>query len=368
MRNRIYWLVLPSVMLFFYLSGCDQAPIENNYYYTDTDSLSNPNTIPRVIFTNPADGSYGPFGNIDPTKYSGYQQITIQFNKLLNINNIKSNSITLKTDDTDHYLSLINGYSGAFSNILVYNVQEQYSASKTYTLTIDTTLTDIHGKKLSAPHIISFVPEPKFRLFYIYPSSDEIEPLNISSLYLVFNSKVDTDIFSSLSISPQIEGYWTLNESYYYYGDSLTAFYKITDTLAFNTNYTISISSNAKDYVGLPIDKTYQYSFKTAPFRVRLNSYSGRTGPQGFYIYDNFSFSFNGNVDITTVKNSISVSPQISFDVTIPYGTSSNYVNINFNDAEFQRNTKYTIYFDSSIKSSHGDALEPYSYSFSTGQ
>lgn len=367
MKKRIYWLVLISAVLLFFISGCDESPIENNYYYTDVDSLSDPNTIPRVVFTNPANGSYGPFGNIDPTLYSGPQQITIQFNKLLNIKNIGPNSIILRTDDVDYPLSLIDGYGTIFNHILVFNVHDRYLASKTYTLIIDTTLADIHGNKLSTPHIVSFIPEPKFRLFRIYPSSIDIEPSSISSLYLYFNSKIITTIFSSFSITPNIDGNWTLGDSYYY-NDSLSAYYNLTDTLAFNTNYTISISSNAKDYNGLPIDKSYQYSFKTVPFRVRINSYSGYMGPGGFYVYNNFYFNFNGNVDTSTVRNSISVTPQISYDLSFPYGTNSNHVNIDFNDTQFQRNTKYTIYFSSNIRSSKGDILEEYTYSFSTGQ
>ena len=223
MRSTINWLVLLSAVLLFFISGCDQSPIENNYYYTGVDSLSDPNTMPRVVFTNPANGSYGPFGNIDPTQYSGPQQITIQFNKLLNIKNIAPTSIILRTDDADYPLSLIDGYGTIFNHILVFNVDDRYLASKTYTLIIDTTLTDIHGNKLSAPHIVSFIPEPKFRLFRIYPSSDDIEPSSISSLYLYFNSKVDTTIFSSFSITPNIDGNWTLGDNSYYY-DSLIAY------------------------------------------------------------------------------------------------------------------------------------------------
>ena len=367
MRKRIYCSVLLSAVLLFFISGCDQSPIENNYYYTGVDSLSDPNTLPRVVFTNPADGSYGPFGNTDPTQYPEPQQITIQFNKLLNIKNIGPNSIILKTDDAYHSLSLIDGYSNIFNHILVFNVNDQYLASKTYTLLIDTTLKDIHGNKLNTPHIVSFMPEPKFRLFRIYPSSDDIEPSSISILYLHFNSKINTTIFNSFSITPNIDGNWMLGNNYYY-NDSLSAFYNLTDTLAFNSNYTISISSNAKDYNGLPIDKSYQYSFKTVPFRVRIDSYSGYMGPGGFYIYNNFNFRFNGKVDTSTVRNSISVSPQISFDLSFPYGTNSNYVNIDFNDIQFQRNTKYTIYFNSNIRSSKRDVLEEYNFPFSTGQ
>ena len=107
MRSKNNWLVLLAVALSFFISGCDQSPIENNYYYTGVDALSDPNTIPRVVFTNPENGSYGPFGNLDPTQYSEPQQITIQFNKLLNIKNLSLNAIILRTDDADYPLRLV---------------------------------------------------------------------------------------------------------------------------------------------------------------------------------------------------------------------------------------------------------------------
>jgi hypothetical protein len=367
MRKELLLFVFLYGIIFIILYGCKESPTENTYYVTAIDSLSNPSTMPRVIFTNPANGAIGPFGNTDPTLYSSNPQITIQFNKLINIKNIAGNAITLKADSSYNYLRLSDGYNDIFNNILVFNSDSRYLAAKTYILTIDTTLTDIHGYKLSKPQIVSFIPEPKFRVYSVSPLLDGVEPLSHSQISLSFNSKVDKTIFSNISITPAIKGDWSMGE-YYYSSDSLYIYYDLADTLAYNKKYTISVSSNAKDHNGLQIDKPYQFSFITSPFNVRLSSYSSSNGPGGFSVPNNFSFNFNAIVDTSTLRKSISVSPQISYNLSYSYGSNSNYIYINFKAEEFQRNTKYTIYFSSTIKSKGGDYLEPYSYSFTTGK
>ena len=366
MGNKFFLFVPLFAITLIYLIGCKDSPTENIYYVNSTDSFSNPNTMPRVVFTNPTNGAIGPFGDTDPTQYHNNPQITIQFNKLINIKNIAVGSISLRADSTYYYLSLSDGYTDIFNNILVFDAETRYLAGKTYTITIDTTLTDIHGYKLSKPKTVTFLPEPKFRVFSVYPTLDDVEPLSFRQLSLSFNSKVDSSIFNSISITPAIKGSWNIGRDIYN-SDSLYAYYSLADTLAYNTKYTIAVSSNAKDNNGLPIDKPYQFSFVTAPFYVRLNSYSSSTGPGGFQIINNLGLNFNAIVDTSTIRNSISVTPQISYSLSFSFGSYSNYLYINFKPEEFQRNTKYTIHFNSTIKSIYGDSLEPYSYTFTTG-
>lgn len=366
MKIKAHLLFLLSIFVVLYSAGCKDSPTENIYNIYSADSLSDPNIDPRVVFTNPSDGSSGPYGNTDPTQYQPYPQLTIQFNKLINLTNYGYNSISLKTDDADYQLSLNTNYGDIFNNILIFDINERYLASKTYTLTIDSTFTDVHGKKLDKPYVAHFIPEPKFRVYQVYPTWTDIEPLQSPQIYMLFNSKIDTAIFSSISVSPQIEGYWALSSNYYS-SDSLRAYFIFSDTLAYNTEYTVSLSSDARDAGGLLIDRSYQYSFKTAPFHVRLNSYSNYLGPGGFYISNNFGFEFNALVDTSTVRNSISVSPQISYSISYYWGLYYKYVRIDFVDEEFQSNTEYTIHFAPTIKSIYGDYLEDYSYSFKTG-
>lgn len=367
MKSRIYQLVLLATIFLLYLTGCKESPTQNYYNINILDSLSNPDVDPRVTFTNPADGSYGPYGSTDPTQYVYYPQITIQFNKLINLGNHGWNCISLRNEDGECPLTLISDYLDPFTNILVFDLHERYMAGKTYTLTIDSSFTDIHGKKLNKTFTAEFVPEPKFRVCYYSPTEDDIDPSQVSGIYLLFNSKIDATIINSLSISPHINGYWTVDPDYYY-NDSMSVYFNITDTLGCNAGYTISLAATAKDRSGLPIDKSYQFSFKTSPFRVRMNGYSSYTGPGGFTISNYFNFAFNAFVDTSTVRNSISISPPISHAIWFEnYGSGNYYFILTFDEQEFQSNTKYTIYLPSTIKSTRGEPLEEYSYSFFTG-
>jgi Bacterial Ig-like domain len=366
MRSKPFFSALIILILLILLSYCDEAPTENIYNtFYSSDSLSNPGISPKVIFTNPANGTTGPFSGIDPTQNYQNPQITVQLNKLINIDRMLSNSIMLKTEESEHYLDLVGGYSDIFSNILIFNT-ERYLASKTYTLIIDTTLEDIHGKKLNEPHIVSFIPEPEFRLVTVYPLSDIVEPLYSPQIHLSFNSMVDSTIFNSFSISPNIIGQWSVGNNYYE-SDSLISIFTPSDTLLYNTEYSVSISNDAKDFNGLSVNKSYKFTFRTVPFRVRLSGYSSGVGSGGFYIFNNFGFDFNAIVDTSTVRSSISVTPQISYDFSLPYGGNNGGTRINFKEEEFLKNTKYTIQFASTMKSIYGDALEEYSYSFTTG-
>jgi hypothetical protein len=365
MRNKFYLLVLSVFIILLYAGGCKDSPTANYYNTYIVDSLNNPNVNPRVIFTNPADGSTGPYGSTDPTHWPPFPQITIQFNKLINYGNYGGNPVTLKTEDADYPLYSIFGYDDIFSSYLIFELEQRYWAAKTYTLTIDTTFIDVHGKKLSEPFTAVFVPEPKFRVYYVSPTEYNLDPSDVLQIYLLFNSKIDETIFNSLSISPEISGNWTMYDTYY--NDSVQVFFNTTEDPACNTEYTVSLAANAKDHNGLPIDKSYQFSFKTDPFRVELSGYSSYIGPGGFYISNHFEFRFNAAVDTSTVRNSISVSPQISYNIWFPNGANSRYVRLDFNEEEFQNNTEYTIHFASTIKSAKGEALEEYNYKFSTG-
>ena len=123
-----------------------------------------------------------------------------------------------------------------------------------------------------------------------------------------------------------------------------------------------------KTIMDCQIDKPYNVTFKTAPFHVSLSSYSSSNGPGGFTVPNNFSFNFNAVVDTSTLKYSISISPSIAYNLSYSYGSNTNHIYMSFKEDEFKRSMKYTIHFNSTIKSKHGDYLEPYSYSFTTGE
>jgi hypothetical protein len=376
----IIYLFLLSLLIIF--TGCKDSatnPVTNNYYY-EGDSLSDPHVMPKVIFTNPANGAVGPFINYDLYNTPQGPQITIQFNKLINIINFNSNSIRLSTQDASYYLtfadySYSDGYANpSLRNILIFRVSQKYLANKVYTVTVDTTLSDVHGYRLNSPYVFSYTPEPQFRVYSGSPSSlssssNGINPGSFSPITIDLNSKVDTPFFSKIQISPSVNGKWVFTPYSYSTSDSTTVYFTSTDTLLFDTKYTISVAGNAKDANGLIINAPYQFSFTTQPFQVILNGWSSYTGPGGFAVPTNLDFSFNGLIDTSTVRSSISITPYLSFDLSFNYsGSNYQYVYVNPNVQQMQRNTTYTITINNTVRSIKGVYLKnPYSYSITTG-
>jgi len=377
MKTAHILLITFIVVLYFF--GCSEKPTEvSNYYYLSTDSLSNPNIKPQVIFTHPTNGAVGPFDNLDIFEYPAYPRIMVQFNKLIDIYEVGQNDIYLQGDDQNIDLELVNikHNSDFLTNILVFAVHDLYRAGKHYKLVINKSLNDVHGYHLDKSTEITFLPEPHFRAFYVFPTQDEVEPLKfIQSSYLKiqiwFNSKIDSNIFKYLSISPPVNGSWSLKSSYSYTRDSIIAYFSIEDTLKYNKQYTVFVSEQARDIYGNIIKEPVKFSFKTTPFSVKLFSYSGYTGPGGFRIYNDFDFEFNAPVDTASVRQAVSISPAIDFYLRYhkSYQDPHFYkVNIELKSAQMKANTVYTIQFNTKLKSIYGDHLpEPYRYSFRTG-
>ncbi len=381
---------IQCAVLIFFVSfyGCDQVPSEsvtNNYYTVIGDSLRDPSVMPKIVFTNPVNGSTGPFNNPDPTQSSKSSRITIQLNKLINILDLNSSTVTLRSNNVinpimfaDFVYTSGNGYQYQdpyVRNILIYTVQDKYLAGRTYTLTIDTTLADVHGNRLSKPYSISFVPEPSFRVYNVSPTGNTVEadsyyPSDYSSkISVMFNSKLDSSILNKFTITPPVPGNWSLSNNYY--NDSTMVIFNQLIPFTYNTKYTVSVSGTSTDANDLMIKSPYQFSFTTVPFSVQLNSYSIGQGPGGFNVMNNLGFQFNGPVDTSTVRSAIVVTPSIAYTLSF-YTNRSIYqysgVRVNFNEQQFLPNTTYTITVKPNVKSMMGDGMkDQYTYSYTTG-
>lgn len=351
----------------FLFSGCKETPngpVTNNYYFTD--SLSNPNVQPRVVFTKPSNGAVGPFDLTDPYYDQTAPQITIQFNKYLNLSH--GNPIIMKTDDTSYSLYPDNNYS-TLPYILLFNIQHKYLANKIYTVTVDTTLQDIHGYRLREPYVFSFSPEPRFRVYSAYIPGNYVYSGQFSPVTIELNSKVDSTFFEKTQFSPPINGKWQYNFLSNPTVDSTIVYFVSQDTLLFDTTYNLTVTGDARDAKGLKLGAPYKFSFATPPFQASFSSYSSSTGPGGFTVVSNLQFYFNGLVDTSTIRPSVSITPTLSFDLAFySYSGGYQYFYVNPNIQQEQRNTTYIITLNRTIRSSKGTYLKnPYSYSFTTG-
>ena len=375
---KYFLFFLPVIMIFFFVS-CKENPndtVINNYFLPD--SLTNPNVQPRVVFTNPANNEVGPFDNYNFTSdyYSPrvFPQITIQFNKLINVSNLNNKSVSMSTEDTTYILGLYENQNSSMinpslRNILIFQFSHKYLANKKYTVTIDTTLEDVHRNKLKEPFVFSYIPEPRFRIYSSYPNTTDINPNDRYVSRIELNSNVDSTFLSKIQISPSIKGKWDYYHDYANQNDSTSIHFTSEDSLLYDTKYTISIPADAKDSKGLGIDAAYQFSFTTQPFLVILSSYSYSTGSDGSYTYFNLTFASNGDIDTSSVRSSISITPNIPFDLYFNYNNQkcrSFYIKPDVQKME--RSTTYKITISKTFRSKKGDYLkQPYNYSFTTG-
>ncbi|MBN1413849.1 MAG: Ig-like domain-containing protein [Bacteroidales bacterium] len=135
-----------------------------------------------------------------------------------------------------------------------------FHANTEYTVTIDSTAEDMDGIKLGNSFSFSFKTAP-VSISSTSPRNGELFVSNSSAIYLYFNTYMQkSTVQSAFSINPGIPG--TLDWNY----DSKTTM-KFTPSQSFqyNTEYTVTIDTHAKDIFETPLKETYTFSFIVRP-------------------------------------------------------------------------------------------------------
>lgn len=343
---RYFTASLFSFMLAF--QGCKENPIIT----TTSASLSDPTVQPAVIYTNPPNGSNGPYKNI----YNGYDgsgsyHFFVQFNKLMDSYSFSSSTVSIEGFDEEVYIQR-SYYYDQYSDIFRFTVysqssgQAKFTIGRKYTVRIKSSVQDLHGYTLAGDFVFSFTPEPSFRAVSGYPQ-ETVESGSVAP-WIQFNSKVPSSIVSSLKITPQISGNWV-----YPYGDSTRLSFNPSTDFTLNTPYTIEVLSGAKDVMNNPIASPFSFTFtKKNTFKVSyiyMTQFDQRLA---------FRISFNGTADTTTIRNAFSISPAVAGKIEFNY---SNYDFYFVPDSDLTPGTLYTISITSAVKSSQGIPMEPYS-------
>jgi hypothetical protein len=248
MKTR-YLLYIATVSL---IGGCrgpegPQGPVGPSAI----DELTNPNVKPKVIWTFPSNGQVGPISNLG-------DDILVRFNKLLDASTVnQSIQITplhpwfarIDTNDT-------RVITGDMIDIDIDADSLYWNIGQMYTITILTTLKDIHGNTLQSPYSFSFTPEPYFRVTYVYPRNGSTGVSRYTDIDIEFNSFLNTTIGSVVSISPPVSGSWSSYSRIYHYFSPSTE-------LSANTTYVVTVTTAAIDWQGRSLQSAYTFSFKT---------------------------------------------------------------------------------------------------------
>ncbi|MFZ4619162.1 MAG: Ig-like domain-containing protein [Bacteroidota bacterium] len=342
----------------FAAQGCkEQDPI----LVPGLGSLYDPSIRPAVIFTYPANNTVGPYtGLYNGEGMYGYPHFKIQFNKLMKDGMLNEENVKITGFDEPVMVTnySYNDQTGIYNFMVQYvNGGSYYSMpifriGRTYTVTVSSLVQDIHNQYLSKDYQFSFSMGNSFNVISALPKD------SLSSSYhevrLKFNSQVDTNIISKLSITPAVSGNWYLENN-----GMMVVFYNNAN-YAENTVYTVTLAATAADKYGNSLGTAYNYSFKSGIFR--LTSVSPSEGQSGFPLENNFWFYFNSTVQNSSVTGGVSITPAVN-------GIFNYYSNsFSFTPLEpLKEKTTYTISLNTNIKSLSGSSLtKEYAITFTT--
>lgn len=320
------------------------------------ESLTDPSIMPKVINTYPPANSVGPY---DPYFTN---QLQIRFNKIMD-RTLLRRAIKLTSPGTTVRIDTTFVYSVGGDLFFAYAIDSlsfsyQWKIGKTYTVSIDSSVKDINGNALSPSYSMTFKPEPYFRIRSISPANGATNVYSSAQISITFNGAVDTSIFSSIHLTPNVPGTWVE----YCCGDSTIIYYFSSTTLAANTLYTVTIITTAHDKDGHYLPQQYVSTFTTTPFRV---SYTNpQNGSTNVSLSNDIVIQFTSSVDTGSILSAFKINPAITGYFN--YNEGDSYFSV-YPNGGFLPDTLYTVTIDTSMRSKDGTKLLlPYVFSFRT--
>jgi len=350
--------------------ACDK--VSNVVGADDRQSLSDSTISPRVIFTSPSHGTSGPFQLYNYGPGSQRPHFVIQFNKFISTYSIGPNTVRISGFERPAVVRVRpQGFyyrldkTAYYSDILEFDVVDSlgyyyrmpYEVGHTYTVVVDTSLRDINNNLMGEAYVFSFAPEPNLRILMIYPdpAAGKLSVTQNQFPSVLFNSKMTSSLFSSISFSPPLSGLWNL--SY----DSAYVSFSPSNPLSFSTQYTVTIPQGTADRDGHGLPQSFQAVYTTHPFMIL--SASPPHGSVEVPPWTSVYFQVTGRIDVNTVVGAVTVSPSIAYSISAYENSFYLYLD---SPARFATGTTYTITISSGLKASDGTSLVPYIHQFTT--
>ncbi|MBI1807621.1 MAG: Ig-like domain-containing protein [Ignavibacteria bacterium] len=369
-RNRFLFVIILFVLTLY---GCTKEGPMGPQGPAGGEDLTDPSIMPKVISTYPKDRSTGPFNLFDRADY--YKpNFVVQFNKLMNNLYLEEGAVRVRGFDRPVIVYLYRFYyrfpwereirllDDPYSNILAFMIYDslgligkvQYKIGQTYSVTLNTLLEDINGNHLTQPYQFSYTPEPYFRVVASYPENGAKDVTVDVRPRLIFNSRIDTSIYSNIQITPQPLGRWVIFE------DSATVEFQPFNPLPFSALYTLSVSANARDAEGHQINSGYLSTFTSTAFQVTYTY--PRNGQTHVYVNTGIYLSFSGSIDTSRISQAFVIDPVVSGN----FAASSREFSFSPLD-ELNPATRYTVTISTAMRASDGTSLSgPFNFSFTT--
>jgi len=241
----------------------DQFAVNTHYQVTIDSTASDTGEIKlsepyEFSFTTEAVKVVSTQPRNNDTWVSPSTSVRLSFNTDMNIDSVMS-----AFSMVDSEMETVTG-EFVWRNLLYVEFRPQsiLAANELYTVTIDTTASEVGGVRLSEPYQFSFTTEP-IRILSTRPTHKETWVHPNAEVYVRFNTYMDAEsvvlAFTMVdSDSQEVTGDFSWGDPRYmgFFPDA---------TLAAGETYTVTIDINAKDVSGGSLEKPYTFWFKTRP-------------------------------------------------------------------------------------------------------
>ena len=277
--------------------------------------------------------------------------IEIQFSTLMDHYSVEQNFYLIPEESGRYAWEIVSGNSK-----LSFYPDDQYRSNHPYFMILAAGTRTSTGDSLAFDFVSNFKTEGlKIATTIPEDGSTYISPQ--LTIYVYFNSRMDRQsVEQSFSTTPQIPG----NFKWF---DSRRFSYQPANYLASNTQYTISINTNATDIFDTHLLETNAVIFQTEPLRITANfPIDGATSISRSIP---ISIAFNTYVTQETAQSAFSLVPAVdSWVFQWSDRTRFQYSG----STRLEANTEYTVTIDSTCSDYEGNSLlENYSFKFTTG-
>ncbi len=297
--------------------------------------------------------------------YPGHNQTEVQPNTpiLIRFNaDMDAASVMSAFSLVDSDLRIVPGqFVWSTQRIMQFRPNSALAADETYTVSIDTTASDVHGGRLSPAYRFSFYTEA-FRIDDTSPRDNDTLVNSLTKVRIAFNTDMDVgSIDSAFSLVDS-----KLNEvaGDFVWSSASHMEFRPDSALLVSEFYTVRLDTTASTLNGTKLPEPYQFCFTTAPLTVSSYPGDNYTGVQP---YTEISITFNTYMNVESVNSAFSMVDSEQQPVTGEISWYGQYKMYFAPHSTLALSAKYTVKVDSAASDMHGaKLLEPYQFSFIT--
>ncbi len=336
--------------------------LASNYTWSFTTAAVAPPPAPTVTAVTPANASTG---------IAITTAVTATFSEAMNASTTNPSTISLTPLGGVPVTATVSYSSG--TNTATLTPSAPLINDTTYTATVDTSVMSAGGVSLASAYSWTFTTAvgPPPIVTSVTPANGATGVSVNSNILATFNASMSAPTISgsTFTLTPQGGGS-AVAANVGYYDNSFTAVLTPISPLAYNTNYTATLTTGVQSYLGGALAANYSWSFTTAtapPLAVTAVTPASLSTTAA--ITASLTATFNQAMNSSTITASsftLTGPGNTSIQGTVAYNSGSSVATFT-PAANLAYNTTYTATLSTSIMSSTGVALSaPFTWSFTT--